>query len=61
MTLTASPAPPSASFDALAPLRLPRDLRQTTKQFERVCAANPKAVLELSACPPLTLRIEPAA
>lgn len=35
--------------DALAPLRLPADLRLSLEQFERVCAANPQAVLELGA------------
>jgi len=32
-----------------AELRLPWDLRLTPEQFERVCQANPEAVLELSA------------
>ena len=32
-----------------APLQLPADLRLTPEQFEQVCAANPEAVLELSA------------
>jgi Uma2 family endonuclease len=32
-----------------APLLLPWDLRLTPEQFERVCQANPEAVLELSA------------
>jgi len=31
------------------PLQLPADLRLTPEQFEQVCAANPEAVLELSA------------
>ena len=31
------------------PLLLPWDLRLTPEQFERVCQANPEAVLELSA------------
>lgn len=31
------------------PLRLPWDLRLTPEQFERVCQANPEAVLELRA------------
>ena len=31
------------------PLRLPWDLRLTPEQFERVCQANPEAVLELAA------------
>jgi Uma2 family endonuclease len=47
MTLTANPA--AASFDALAPLRLPRNLRLTPEQFELVCAENRDAVLELAA------------
>ena len=45
MTLTTSPAP----FDALAPLRLPHELRLTPEQFELVCAENREAVLELAA------------
>ena len=53
MTLTASPgtthAAAAASFDALAPLRLPLDLRLTPEQFELVCAENREAVLELAA------------
>ena len=51
MTLTPIPlqAPPDARFDALAPLRLPLDLRLTPEQFELVCAENPEAVLELTA------------
>ncbi|MEX1324485.1 MAG: Uma2 family endonuclease [Synechococcaceae cyanobacterium] len=49
MTLAANPAAGSAQRDALPPLRLPEDLRLTPEQFERVCAANPEAVLELSA------------
>jgi Uma2 family endonuclease len=32
-----------------APLHLPLDLRLTPEQFERVCQANPEAVLELAA------------
>jgi len=32
-----------------APLQLPADLLLTPEQFEQVCAANPEAVLELSA------------
>jgi len=32
-----------------APLQLPADLRLTAEQFAQVCAANPEAVLELSA------------
>ena len=49
MTLAARPAPAGAPADALAPLLLPEDLRLTPEQFERVCAANPEAVLELDA------------
>jgi Uma2 family endonuclease len=49
MTLAANTAAAPAPLDALAPLRLPKDLRITPEQFERVCAANPEAVLELSA------------
>ncbi|MFM7514024.1 MAG: Uma2 family endonuclease [Cyanobium sp.] len=53
MTLTTSPAtaqgPWAASLDALAPLRLPPDLHLTPEQFERVCAENRDAVLELAA------------
>ena len=45
MTLTTSPPP----WDALAPLRLPHDLRLTPEQFELVCAENREAVLELAA------------
>jgi len=49
MALAPSPAtaqPPELEF---APLRLPWDLRLTPEQFERVCQANPEAVLELRA------------
>jgi len=53
MPLTTSPAtaqgPGAASLDALAPLRLPPDLHLTPEQFERVCAENRDAVLELAA------------
>ncbi|WP_010316283.1 Uma2 family endonuclease [Synechococcus sp. CB0205] len=43
-------APPSPSVaDLPAPLQLPWDLRLTPEQFERVCQANPEAVLELAA------------
>lgn len=41
-------APPSPS-PALQPLQLPWDLRLSPEQFERVCQANPDAVLELTA------------
>ena len=34
---------------APSPLQLPWDLRLTPEQFERVCQANPDAVLELAA------------
>ena len=37
-----------------AELRLPWDLRLTPEQFERVCQANPDAVLELAADGTLT-------
>ena len=53
MTVAADPATPALSpaapFDALAPLRLPADLRLTPEQFALVCAENREAVLELSA------------
>lgn len=39
----------SSSVEALAPLRLPADLRLTPEQFEAVCAENREAVLELNA------------
>jgi Uma2 family endonuclease len=46
-------APPAATVLSPelepAPLLLPWDLRLTLEQFERVCQANPEAVLELSA------------
>ena len=43
-------APPSAALaNARAPLRLPPDLRLSPEQFTAVCAANPDAVLELTA------------
>ena len=42
-------APPAPPADALAPLRLPPDLRITPEQFAAVCQANPNAVLELDA------------
>ena len=48
MTFT-SPVTTPAPFDALAPLRLPADLRLTPEQFEQVCAENREAVLELTA------------
>jgi len=49
MTLTTVSSAPAASWDALAPLRLPADLRLTPEQFELVCAENREAVLELAA------------
>jgi len=46
-------APPPSSVQPAelepAPLLLPWDLRLTPEQFERVCQANPDAVLELAA------------
>ncbi len=42
-------APPAAPADALAPLRLPADLRLTPEQFAALCQGNPNAVLELDA------------
>jgi len=54
MTLaSASPPAPSTTPEHLErepePLVLPWDLRLTAEQFERVCQANPDAVLELDA------------
>ncbi|MFM1899822.1 MAG: hypothetical protein RLZZ216_398 [Cyanobacteriota bacterium] len=49
MTLTTASPAPAAPWDALAPLRLPADLRLTPEQFELVCAENREAVLELAA------------
>ena len=50
MALAPASAPPSASAPLeMEPLRLPWDLRLSQEQFERVCQANPDAVLELSA------------
>jgi Uma2 family endonuclease len=49
MSSTSSPPVHASPFDALAPLRLPPDLRLTPEQFERVCAENREAVLELDA------------
>jgi len=45
MTLTTRPV----TFDSLAPLRLPPDLRLTPEQFALVCTENWEAVLELAA------------
>ncbi|WP_255105814.1 MULTISPECIES: Uma2 family endonuclease [unclassified Synechococcus] len=52
MTLAAGPviAASTAPMDALAPLRLPAELRLTPEQFALVCAENCEAaVLELAA------------
>jgi len=49
MTSTPTPAAPASPFNALAPLRLPPDLRLTPEQFALVCAENREAVLELDA------------
>ena len=50
MALAPPASPPSVSpARAMEPLRLPWDLRLTPEQFERVCQANPEAVLELAA------------
>lgn len=61
MTFTTSSAQLStastAIFDALAPLRLPPDLRLTPEQFELVCPENREAVLELDADGRLTAMI----
>ena len=48
MALAPSPAAVPSDL-GLEPLRLPSDLRLTPEQFERVCQANPEAVLELAA------------
>ena len=48
MALAPSPASIPSHLTA-APLMLPWDLRLTPEQFERVCQANPEAVLELAA------------
>lgn len=45
MTLASAPPPAESTQPSL---RLPWDLRLTPEQFERVCQANPEAVLELS-------------
>ena len=46
-----APSPATAQLPGLepAPLLLPWDLRLTPEQFERVCQANPEAMLELGA------------
>jgi len=51
MTISAGPLVPEAPspFHALAPLRLPPDLRLTPEQFAQLCAENREAVLELAA------------
>ena len=49
MALAPSPAAAQPTELELPPLRLPWDLRLTPEQFERVCQANPEAVLELAA------------
>ena len=49
MALAPLPATAQPPELELAPLLLPRDLRLTPEQFERVCQANPEAVLELRA------------
>jgi hypothetical protein len=51
MTISASPfaAEPTTPFHALAPLRVPPDLRLTPEQFALLCAENREAVLELAA------------
>jgi Uma2 family endonuclease len=48
MALAPSPASIPSHLTA-APLMLPWDLRLTPEQLERVCQANPEAVLELAA------------
>ncbi|MFM7236301.1 MAG: Uma2 family endonuclease [Cyanobium sp.] len=48
MALAPSPASPPPALEP-TPLLLPPDLRLTPEQFERVCLANPEAVLELAA------------
>ena len=49
MALAPSPATAQPAEQEPAPLLLPWDLRLTPEQFERVCQANPEAVLELAA------------
>jgi Uma2 family endonuclease len=49
MALAPSPATNQPTELEPAPLLLPLDLRLTPEQFERVCQANPEAVLELAA------------
>ncbi|TVS07297.1 MAG: Uma2 family endonuclease [Cyanobium sp. PLM2.Bin73] len=49
MTLTPPAQTLVPSADALAPLKLPEELRLSVDQFVAVCRANPNAVLELDA------------
>jgi Uma2 family endonuclease len=51
MTISASPVASELTnpFHALAPLRVPPDLRLTPEQFAQLCAENREAVLELAA------------
>ena len=49
MALAPPPATAQPAELEAAPLLLPWDLRLTPEQFERVCQANPEAVLELAA------------
>jgi len=51
MTISAGPvaAESTTPFHALAPLRVPPDLRLTPEQFAQLCAENREAVLELAA------------
>lgn len=49
MALAPSPFPAQPAELEPEPLLLPWDLRLTPEQFERVCQANPEAVLELAA------------
>lgn len=49
MALATPPATTQPPELEPAPLLLPWDLRLTPEQFERVCQANPEAVLELAA------------
>ena len=51
MTISASRAASELTtpFHALAPLRVPPDLRLTPEQFAQLCAENREAVLELAA------------
>ena len=49
MAVAPSPSTAQPAEQEPAPLLLPWDLRLTPEQFERVCQANPEAVLELAA------------